>query len=88
MIETFQDGGALAIYPKNYLKLLIKICRKNNILVAFDEMQAGFRTGYSFGYKHYGVKPDLICCGKGMGGCRFVRSYKKNYGFASSGKYE
>tara|TARA_A100001015_G_C15041622_1_gene740069 strand:- start:2614 stop:3957 length:1344 start_codon:yes stop_codon:yes gene_type:complete len=68
MIETFQGWGAI-FYPKNYLKLLTKICRKNNILVAFDEMQAGFaRTGYSFGYKHYGVKPDLICCGKGMGG--------------------
>jgi 4-aminobutyrate aminotransferase-like enzyme len=32
-------------------------------------MQSGFaRTGYKFGYQYYGVKPDLICCGKGMGG--------------------
>ena len=32
-------------------------------------MQAGFaRTGKKFGYEHYDVKPDLICCGKGMGG--------------------
>ena len=32
-------------------------------------MQAGFgRTGKRFGYEHYDVKPDLICCGKGMGG--------------------
>tara|TARA_A100001011_G_scaffold400064_1_gene512078 strand:+ start:1159 stop:2502 length:1344 start_codon:yes stop_codon:yes gene_type:complete len=68
MIETFQGWGAI-FYPKKYLKLLIKICKKNNILIAFDEMQAGFaRTGQSFGYKHYGVRPDLICCGKGMGG--------------------
>ena len=29
---------------------------------------AGFgRTGEKFGYLHYGVEPDLICCGKGMG---------------------
>ena len=34
-----------------------------------SEMQSGFaRTGYKFGYEYYGVKPDLICCGKGMGG--------------------
>jgi len=32
-------------------------------------MQSGFgRTGKKFGYEHYNVKPDLICCGKGMGG--------------------
>ena len=56
-------------YPKKYVQLLAKICKKNNILIAFDEMQAGFgRTGKNFGFEHYGVKPDLICCGKGMGG--------------------
>ena len=32
-------------------------------------MQAGFGgTGFNFGFQYYGVKPDLICCGKGMGG--------------------
>ena len=68
MIETFQGWGAV-YYPKKYIKLLYKICKKNNILLAFDEMQSGFaRTGYKFGYEYYGVKPDLICCGKGMGG--------------------
>jgi 4-aminobutyrate aminotransferase-like enzyme len=68
MTETFQGWGAI-YYPKEYIKLLYKICKKNNILLAFDEMQSGFaRTGYKFGYEYYGVKPDLICCGKGMGG--------------------
>jgi 4-aminobutyrate aminotransferase-like enzyme len=33
-----------------------------------DEVQAGFgRTGAKFGYQHYDIHPDLICCGKGMG---------------------
>ena len=68
MIETLQGWGAV-YYPKKYRKLLYKICKKNNILLAFDEMQSGFaRTGYKFGYEYYGVKPDLIGCGKGMGG--------------------
>ena len=67
MIETFQGWGAY--YPKNYIKKLTRICKKNNILVCFDEMQAGFsRTGYNFGYEYYGVEADLISCGKGMGG--------------------
>jgi 4-aminobutyrate aminotransferase-like enzyme len=68
MIETFQGWGAI-YYPKKYIKLLYKICKKNNILISFDEMQSGFaRTGYKFGYEYYGIKPDLLCCGKGMGG--------------------
>ena len=68
MLESFQGWGAL-FYPKKYVQLLAKVCQKNSILIAFDEMQAGFgRTGKNFGFEHYGIKPDLICCGKGMGG--------------------
>ena len=68
MIETFQGWGAV-FYPKEYIKLLFKICKKNDILITFDEMQAGFgRTGKNFGFQHYEIIPDLICCGKGMGG--------------------
>ena len=66
--RDFQGWGAL-FYPKKYIKLLSKICKKNDILIAFDEMQAGFgRTGKNFGFQHYDISPDLICCGKGMGG--------------------
>lgn len=67
MIETFQGWGAF-FYPEGYIKTLAKISKENKILLCFDEMQSGFcRTGYNFGYQHYNVKPDLICCGKGMG---------------------
>ena len=68
MLETFQGWGAV-FYPVAFVKGIEALCRKNNILLAFDEMQAGFgRTGKAFGYQHYGVTPDLICCGKGIGG--------------------
>ncbi|OGO28979.1 MAG: aminotransferase class III [Chloroflexi bacterium RBG_16_52_11] len=68
MLETFQGWGAI-FYPVAFVKAIKVVCRENNILLAFDEMQAGFaRTGKAFGYQHYGVTPDLICCGKGMGG--------------------
>ncbi len=68
MLETFQGWGAV-FYPAAFVKGIEALCRKNNILLAFDEMQAGFgRTGKAFGYQHYGVTPDLICCGKGIGG--------------------
>jgi 4-aminobutyrate aminotransferase-like enzyme len=68
MLETFQGWGAI-FYPREYVQELRRICDKNNILLCFDEMQSGFgRTGKNFGYEHYGVVADLICCGKGMGG--------------------
>lgn len=68
MLETFQGWGAV-FYPKEYVRGIKEICEKHNILLTFDEMQSGFgRTGKNFGYEHYSVKPDLICCGKGMGG--------------------
>lgn len=68
MVETFQGWGCI-FYPKEYIVELRKFCDKNNLLLSFDEMQAGFsRTGKNFGFQHYGVKADLICCGKGMGG--------------------
>jgi 4-aminobutyrate aminotransferase-like enzyme len=68
MLETFQGWGAI-FYPKDFVQAIEKVCRDNNILLAFDEMQAGFgRTGKAFGFQHYEVTPDLVACGKGMGG--------------------
>ena len=67
MLETFQGWGAV-FYPQDFVQAIEQICRKNDILLVFDEMQSGFaRTGRRFGYEHYQVSPDLICCGKGMG---------------------
>ncbi|TGL59748.1 aminotransferase class III-fold pyridoxal phosphate-dependent enzyme [Leptospira ognonensis] len=65
MLETFQGWGAI-FYPKEFVQAVVEFAHQNQILVAFDEMQAGFgRTGKLFGYMHYGVEPDLLCCGKG-----------------------
>ena len=64
--ETYQGGEAL-FAPKAYIVLLQDWCRKHDILLIFDEVQAGFgRTGKWFGFEHYGVIPNLISCGKGI----------------------
>lgn len=68
MLETFQ-GWSAQFYPPEFVQEIEVFCRWHNLLLCFDEMQAGFaRTGRKFGYEHYGVHPDLICVGKGMGG--------------------
>jgi len=65
MLETFQGWGAV-FYPTEFVQELKNFAKKHNMLVSFDEMQAGFgRTGKLFGYEHYGVEPDILCCGKG-----------------------
>lgn len=65
MLETFQGWGAV-FYPPEFVQTVVKFAHRNNMLVCFDEMQAGFgRTGKLFGYMHYGVEPDILCCGKG-----------------------
>ena len=65
MLETFQGWGAV-FYPKGFVQALVEFAKKHNMLVTFDEMQAGFgRTGKLFGYEHYEVEPDILCCGKG-----------------------
>ena len=65
MLETFQGSGAV-FYPDEFVQELMIFAQEHNMLVSFDEMQAGFgRTGKLFGYEHYKVEPDILCCGKG-----------------------
>jgi 4-aminobutyrate aminotransferase / (S)-3-amino-2-methylpropionate transaminase / 5-aminovalerate transaminase len=67
LLEGYQGWNA-AFYPTDYVTAAADWCRENNVLLAFDEIQSGFgRTGRKFCFEHYGVEPDLICCGKGMG---------------------
>jgi 4-aminobutyrate aminotransferase / (S)-3-amino-2-methylpropionate transaminase / 5-aminovalerate transaminase len=65
MMETFQGWGAV-FYPKEFVQEVALFAKENDLLLTFDEMQAGFgRTGELFGYMNYDVEPDLLACGKG-----------------------
>jgi 4-aminobutyrate aminotransferase-like enzyme len=66
MTETYQGGGP-DFLPTDYAQKLQQLCRAHDIVMCYDEVQAGFgRTGKMFGYEHYNVRPDLIACGKGI----------------------
>jgi 4-aminobutyrate aminotransferase / (S)-3-amino-2-methylpropionate transaminase / 5-aminovalerate transaminase len=68
MLESYQGGGA-SFAPVEFVQSLREWCDRHRIQLIFDEVQAGFgRTGRYFAFEHYGVLPDLICCGKGMSG--------------------
>ena len=64
--ESYQGVGP-DFFPVEYAKRLESFCREHDIVMIFDEVQAGFgRTGRMFTFEHYGVTPDLIACGKGI----------------------
>jgi 4-aminobutyrate aminotransferase/diaminobutyrate-pyruvate transaminase/4-aminobutyrate aminotransferase/(S)-3-amino-2-methylpropionate transaminase len=66
MTETYQGGNA-SFAPPEYMQKLRAWCDEHRALLIFDEVQAGFgRTGTYWGFEHYGVLPDLVCCGKGI----------------------
>src|SRR5438874_13305480 len=66
MFETYQGVGP-DFAPVQYIRQLAAWCKANQALLIFDEVQAGFgRTGKFWAFEHYGVVPDVICCGKGI----------------------
>lgn len=66
MFESYQGVGP-DFAPVDYIRELAQWCRAHDALLIFDEVQSGFgRTGKFWAFEHYGVVPDLICCGKGI----------------------
>ena len=66
IVESYQGVGP-DFLPVEYAQKLEKFCREHDIVLTMDEVQAGFgRTGKMFCFEHYGVRPDLIACGKGI----------------------
>ena len=65
---TGSSGGAI-VPPDAYLPGLRSLCDEFGILLVIDEVMTGFgRTGARFGVDHWGVRPDILVSGKGLGG--------------------
>ncbi|RIX52693.1 acetylornithine/succinylornithine family transaminase [Paenibacillus nanensis] len=68
MVELVQGEGGVHALSEAYLYGLRKICDMYGILLIFDEVQTGLgRTGKLFAYQHYGIAPDILTLGKGIG---------------------
>jgi len=66
--EPYLGGGGSYHPPKAYLQMLQAFCREHDIVFILDEVQANFgRTGHLFAYETYGLEPDLVVLGKGLG---------------------
>ena len=69
LIEPIQGEGGVNVADQDYVKKLRQLCSEEKILLIFDEIQTGMgRTGKLFCYEHYGIEPDIMTLGKGIGG--------------------
>lgn len=67
--EPIQGNGGHIEFPGNWHRGLREVCDEFNILLIVDEVQTGLgRTGRMWGCEYYGIEPDMLVFGKGIGG--------------------
>jgi len=69
IVEPIQGEAGVILPKQGYHPRVAELCREHNVLYCVDEVQTGFgRSGANFAHQLYGVKPDLMACGKAAGG--------------------
>ena len=68
ILEVVQAEAGVRVAESQWLFELQKVCRRNNVLIAVDEIQTGIgRTGKCFSFQHFDFMPDIVLCGKALG---------------------
>lgn len=75
ILEPIAGNMGLVLPRPGFLEFLREITKKNNSLLIFDEVISGFRAAYGGAQEIYGIKPDLTCLGKIIGGGLPVGAY-------------
>jgi 4-aminobutyrate aminotransferase-like enzyme len=66
--EPYLGGGGSYHPQKEYLRLLQRFCHQHDMVFILDEVQSNFgRTGNLFAFETYGIEPDIVVLGKGLG---------------------
>ncbi|MBY2994883.1 diaminobutyrate--2-oxoglutarate transaminase [Rhizobium leguminosarum] len=69
ILETVQGEGGINVASEKWLRSVERICRKNDILLIVDDIQAGCgRTGSFFSFEFAGISPDIIVLSKSLSG--------------------
>ncbi|MRH41752.1 diaminobutyrate--2-oxoglutarate transaminase [Aquibacillus halophilus] len=69
ILETVQGEGGINVSSYEWLKGIEDLCRRLDIFLIIDDIQAGVgRTGPFFSFEPAGIKPDIICLSKSIGG--------------------
>lgn len=69
MLEPVQGEAGVFPATQEFMQQLRELTREQNMLLIVDEVQTGVgRTGKLFAYQHFGIEPDIMTLGKGIGG--------------------
>ena len=69
MMEAMQGNGGMIDFPAEFHQAMRRLCDDLGMLLVYDEIQTGFgRVGEWFASSLYGVEPDIMVIGKGLGG--------------------
>ncbi len=69
MLEPVQGEAGVFVADKKYLQGVRQLCDETGVLLILDEIQTGMgRCGALFAYEQYGIEPDIMTLGKGLGG--------------------
>ena len=68
VFEPGNTSGLVKFPPKQLIQTLVSTVKLQHGLVVVDEVTTGLgRTGAWYGFQHYGIQPDIIALGKGLG---------------------
>ncbi|MFP4128274.1 MAG: aspartate aminotransferase family protein [Desulfonatronovibrio sp.] len=67
MVEIIQGEGGIRLLSPGFLKKIVQIREKHDLLLIIDEIQTGMgRTGRFWAHQHYGLEPDIITSAKAL----------------------
>jgi len=68
VVEPILGEGGYVLPPDGWFAYLRELCDRHGILLVVDEVQSGMgRTGKMWAIEHFGVEPDIVLAGKGIG---------------------
>lgn len=75
IVEPVPGNMGVVLPEDAYLPGLRELTKPFGVLLIFDEVMTGFRVAYGGAQERYGIRPDLTCLGKIIGGGLPVGAY-------------
>jgi glutamate-1-semialdehyde 2,1-aminomutase len=75
IVEPVPGNMGLILPDPGFLEGLRKLCTNFGTILIFDEVMSGFRVGFGGAVEKFGIKPDLVCLGKVLGGGMPLAAY-------------